>query len=195
MLNDSQLNTTLTVEPIALEFMPDSDQFLEHDIASEDIPEAVTLTKAVQNAIPSVIKPKPAQEQIKTQISIINSDLVGWLFNRKANGFITKEQESELKEKKTKKKELEKLLKRKIDNQNRAKKSRESKKIKLAKLCETNPEIQTVLSIRNKPGKPRLEVDQPLLLKTIIDIAVHGSAAHEKRQADIYRSIKTLDDL
>lgn len=194
VLNDSQLNTTLTVEPIALEFMPDSDQFLEHEIAGEDIPEAATSTKAVQNAIPSVIKPKPAQEQIKTQISIINSDLVG-LFNRKANGFITKEQESELKEKKTKKKELEQLLKRKIDNQNRAKKSRESKKIKLAKLCETNPEIQTVLSIRNKPGKPRLEVDQPLLLKAIIDIAVHGSVAHEKRQADIYRSIKTLDDL
>ena len=46
------------------------------------------------------------------------------LFNRKANGFITKEQESEIKEKKTKKKELEKLLKRKIDNDNRAKKSR-----------------------------------------------------------------------
>jgi|LakMenEpi03Aug12_release.lakeMendotaPanAssembly.Ray.scaffolds.fasta_scaffold1179377_1 hypothetical protein len=67
--------------------MPDSDQFLEHDIAGEDIPESVTSTKAVQNAIPSVInlKPKPAQEQIKTQISIINSDLVG-LFNRKANG-------------------------------------------------------------------------------------------------------------
>ncbi|KZR97772.1 Uncharacterized protein APZ42_007174, partial [Daphnia magna] len=74
VLNDSQLNTTLTVEPIALEFMPDSDQFLEHEIAGEDIPEAATSTKAVQNAIPSVIKPKPAQEQIKTQISIINSE-------------------------------------------------------------------------------------------------------------------------
>ena len=87
------------------------------------------------------------------------------------------------------------MPKRKIDNQNRAKKSREWEKIKLAKLCETNTDIQTVLSIRNKPGKPRLEVDQPLLLKAIIDIAVRGSAAHEKRQADIYRSIKTLDDL
>jgi hypothetical protein len=100
------------------------------------------------------------------------------LFNRKANGFITEEQELELKEKKTKK-DLEKLLKIKIYHQNRAKKSRDSKKTKLTKLFETNPEIKTVLSIRNKPGKPRLEVDQPLLLKVIIDIAVYGSAAHE----------------
>jgi hypothetical protein len=112
VLNDSQLNTTLTVEPIALEFMPDSDQFLEHDIAGEDIPKAVTSTKAVQNAIPSVVKPKPAQEQIKTQISIINSDLVG-LFNRKANGFIAKEQESELKEKKDKEEGVRKIAQKK----------------------------------------------------------------------------------
>ena len=36
---------------------------------------------------------------------------------------------------------------------------------------------------------------QPLLLKAILDIALHGSAAHEKRQSDVYRSIKTLDEL
>jgi hypothetical protein len=34
-----------------------------------------------------------------------------------------------------------------------------------------------------------------MLLKTIIDIAMYGSPAHEKRQSDIYRSIKTLDEL
>jgi hypothetical protein len=46
VVNDAQLNTTLTVEPIALEFIPDSDQFLEHDIAGEDITdEASTSTK------------------------------------------------------------------------------------------------------------------------------------------------------
>ena len=42
--------------------MPDSDHY---EIAGEDNPEAATLTKAIQNVIPSVIKPKSAQEQIK----------------------------------------------------------------------------------------------------------------------------------
>ena len=40
-----------------------------------------------------------------------------------------------------------------------------------------------------------MEVDQPLLLQAILDIAFYGSAAHEKRQSDVYRSIKTLDEL
>ncbi|GBL86297.1 hypothetical protein AVEN_132018-1 [Araneus ventricosus] len=51
------------------------------------------------------------------------------------------------------------------------------------------------LKIREKCGRPRLEADQPELLKVIVHIAMHGSAAHENRQSDIYRSIKTLDDL
>lgn len=34
-----------------------------------------------------------------------------------------------------------------------------------------------------------------MLLKTIVDIAMYGSASHEKRQSDVYRSIKTLSEL
>ena len=51
------------------------------------------------------------------------------------------------------------------------------------------------MKVQVKPGRPRLEEEQPLMLKTILEIALHGSAAHEKRQADVYRSIKTLDEL
>ena len=35
--------------------------------------------------------------------------------------------------------------------------------------------------MRKNTGRPRIEVDQPMLLKTIIDIGMYGSAAHEKR--------------
>jgi hypothetical protein len=31
-------------------------------------------------------------------------------------------------------------------------------------------------------------------LKTFVDIAMHGSASHERRQSDVYKSIKTLDE-
>uniref|UniRef100_A0A0B7BG25 C2H2-type domain-containing protein n=1 Tax=Arion vulgaris TaxID=1028688 RepID=A0A0B7BG25_9EUPU len=33
------------------------------------------------------------------------------------------------------------------------------------------------------------------IIYIIVDIALYGSAAHEKRQSDIYRSVRTLDDL
>ena len=49
--------------------------------------------------------------------------------------------------------------------------------------------------MREKSGRPRLEIEQPDLLKAIVDIALYGSAAHEKRQSDVYRSIKTLQEL
>lgn len=122
---------------------------------------------------------------------MIDGDRVG-LYNRKSNGFLTDEQESELKEKKAKKKELELQLKRKIDNQKRAQKSRDSKKIKLAKLCETNPEIKNLLKIREIRGKPRLEIEQPLLLKAIIDIAVHGSHRRTKNVRQISTGVSKL---
>ena len=35
----------------------------------------------------------------------------------------------------------------------------------------------------------------PSLLETIVDIAMHGSESHQRRQSDVYRSIKTLAQL
>ena len=62
-------------------------------------------------------------------------------------------------------------------------------------MCETHPKVKEALKLRGKSGHPRIEIDQPLFLKAIVDIALHESAAHEKRRSDVYRSIKTLDDL
>ncbi|EFX75970.1 hypothetical protein DAPPUDRAFT_107360 [Daphnia pulex] len=41
----------------------------------------------------------------------------------------------------------------------------------------------------------KVETVQPYFLEAIINIAMHGSAAQEKRRSEIYRSILTLDDL
>ncbi|GBN53966.1 hypothetical protein AVEN_77083-1 [Araneus ventricosus] len=65
-----------------------------------------------------------------------------------------------------------------------------AEKKKLAELCEAHPHVKEALKIREKSGRPRLEEDQQELLKAIV-----GSAAHENRQGDVYRSIKTLDEL
>jgi len=51
------------------------------------------------------------------------------------------------------------------------------------------------VNVRDKTGRPIIEEDQSLLLETIVDIPLHGSASHERRQNDVYKSTKTLDQL
>lgn len=63
------------------------------------------------------------------------------------------------------------------------------------KLCEEMPEIKKRLCIRGKQGRPRLEDDQPELLKQIISIATYASASHARRNDESYRSVKTLNEL
>ncbi|KAL5491710.1 hypothetical protein EMCRGX_G017057, partial [Ephydatia muelleri] len=83
----------------------------------------------------------------------------------------------------------------KRDDQKRAQKYRAKRKHVMLDLCEKNPEVKELLKLREKSGRPRLEEDQPLLLQAIVDIALHGAPAHERRQCEVYRSIKTLDEL
>jgi len=111
------------------------------------------------------------QLYLKSQIDDINSDLVG-LYNRQKQGLLSNEQNLELKDKQKRKTELEKKLKRKIDDQRRSQKARDLKKSKLNALLEDNPELRTKLNIRARCGQPKIEEEQPLLLQTILDIAM-----------------------
>lgn len=47
----------------------------------------------------------------------------------------------------------------------------------------------------NKGDLARLEAQQPFLLETIVNLAMYGSAAEDKRRDDRYRSMMTLNDL
>lgn len=44
-------------------------------------------------------------------------------------------------------------------------------------------------------GRTRVEFNQPNFLKTIIDIATHGSGADDRRRSEMIRTCKTLDDI
>ena len=90
-------------------------------------------------------------------------------------------QEKELKSKKLKKTELEKTLKRKRGDVDRSQKARIAKKKRQEVAIEKNPSLRDELRVRTRLGQPRVEENQPLLLKTIIALAMHGSASHEKR--------------
>ena len=88
---------------------------------------------------------------------------------------------------KKRKRELETKLKKKKGDQVRSQKARENKKKKLNAALKEKTRISS--------GRPPLEEELALLLKTIIDIAMRGSASQDKRQNDMYRSVKTLDQL
>ena len=136
----------------------------------------------------------PAQDKIKNELAVLVSDILS-LNKRKSCGLMNDAMEKELKSKKMRLEECEKLIKRKESEMLRHRESRLKKKRNMEKACEDIPELKTKLGIRSSIGKPRIEYDQPHLLSAIIDLALHGSAAHERRRDDTIRTVKTLDDL
>ena len=59
----------------------------------------------------------------------------------------------------------------------------------------THPEIASSLKLRDGVGMPQIECDQSDLLEDILKIATIGAACGDKRREDIFRTVKTLDDL
>lgn len=90
---------------------------------------------------------------------------------------------------------LEKTLRNKIWDQKRQLKNRRKRKEMFSKMLAAYPESASILKTHNRVGRPRVEESQPELLKAIVDIATYGAGAHERRRSDIYRCVKSLDEL
>lgn len=199
MINPSPKSTQTSSinESVAeLEFAPSSSQFDEPDISEMDLHQPKTSTPVCASSSETKSKTTRSYVQIQLQkeIDVLNADICV-MQDSYRSGLLSESQEKELKEKKLKKKELETDLKRKIQDAERSLKARQRKKARQEQAVDKYPGLREELKIRNGPGQPRLEDEQPLLLKTIIDLAIHGSASHEKRQNDLYRAVRTLDEL
>lgn len=136
----------------------------------------------------------PAQDKLKTELLILDSDVTA-LTNRVDCGLITEETVSELKMKKTKLVQVRNALKKREKEMLRHRKRRLQHKTNMKKACDENPSLKKKLKIRGANGRPRIECDQPHLLSAIVELALHGSAAHERRRDETIRTVKTLDDL
>ncbi|KPU75570.1 uncharacterized protein Dana_GF27637, isoform C [Drosophila ananassae] len=86
-------------------------------------------------------------------------------------------------------------LKRKQQIAEAQNKYRQNKQQKLRCLFEEIPEAKSFCSQRSTVGRPPIEDDQPLLHKTILEIALFESGADERRRTNLVRSVKTLSDL
>ncbi|XP_047137550.2 uncharacterized protein LOC124814045 [Hydra vulgaris] len=168
-------------------------------VASDEIdfvaePSQVTKSSTADLIVRCAKTERKVQDSLKQENNLINGDLIG-LMKRKECGQLTSAQENMLIEKKKKKKELEKNLKKKKDSMLRSRKLRSNWREGLKKLCKSSPSAKKTLHLQMTSGRPRIEEEQPDLLKTICDIALYGSAAHEKRRDAVVRSTKTLSEL
>ena len=76
-------------------------------------------------------------------------------------------------------------------------KYRRNLKRKIKEIVEVNPVLTKKIKLkqRDEGGRPRLEEEQPELLKTISDIAIFGASVDDRRRTETLRSCLKLKDL
>lgn len=139
----------------------------------------------------------PAQDKLREEIAS-KKDILTNLYESKhlvMDAESSKALEKRIKVVTAEKEVLEKKLKKKISDQKAKKKQRKNEKETLDDLKVTHPEIASSLKLRDGVGRPQIECDQSDLLEDILKIATIGAACGDKRREDIFRTVKTLDDL
>lgn len=125
----------------------------------------------------------PAQDVLKNKLSMLQADLSSTVVRRDSVCADGSEQERIQKLRK----EIvscEKELKQKEKHALYAKKSRDKVKASNERLRLQNPENSKELTSRSGPGRKRLEFVQDSLLETIVDIAMFGASAEERRRCE-----------
>ena len=137
----------------------------------------------------------PAQAKLEKEINALNALLISKRQEREAEWSDVPRAEIEKIQEKIKDKK--KLLKRRKSDANAQKSKRAKLKETIQVISEKDEESGNLLKTFNRKvkGRPRLEVDQPGILGTIIDIVDLNSAADDRRRSEMLRTCVTLDDL
>ena len=133
-----------------------------------------------------IVRDTPSQNLSKYKIIKLQSQ-IAILTNVENLDFCGEDKALRIKKLKEKLYREEKLLKRKISDANRKRKSRRIQATQLKKLKKSNPKAFVNAEVNYRDGiigRPRLEVDQPDLLKTITEIAMIGGAADNRRRSE-----------
>lgn len=138
--------------------------------------------------------PTPRQDALKAEIDVMHQELEAMTRKRDAGLADNDIQQKIIKVRKSiDKKKTE--LKNKVVRAQNMKDQRVKQRQQLLLLKSNNPDLPGLASIRENPGRPRLEDNQEGLLDVIREIALHGASAADKRRSAILRSCRTLDDL
>lgn len=140
------------------------------------------------------IRPAPQQDILRGKISALHTDII-YLQQKKEQSLASDDQIAQLKKAKNELTAAEQSLKEKVAAQARQTRKRQKDKIILEQIKEKHPEAAELLAKRPKPGRPRIDEEQPELHQTIMDIALYGSGADERRRSNKIRTIQTLAEL
>ncbi|CAG9792722.1 unnamed protein product [Diatraea saccharalis] len=170
--------------------------------ASSSIPQPLHVTPAqgspdTPTASRSTLQPvraTPAQDKLKNHISLIQMELDLAVRRRDAQG-ASEDKTRDVMKLRQEIDRCKKELRKKEQHMRHSQSHRLSKQSKIELACNQSPTVASLLKTRSAPGRPRLEEQQPLLLKTIVDFAMFGASAEERRRSEIVRSCRTLTDL
>ena len=139
----------------------------------------------------------PAQNKLRNELAALESKMAS--LNEARNLGIGEENVSritkQIAEHRNKRDALSAKLSRLQGCAKNQKKYRDKSKMKIAKAIEQYPALASQISNRDGPGQLPLEDVYPDLHQVILDIATVGAAASDRRRADLFRTVKTLDDL
>ncbi|XP_017475728.1 PREDICTED: uncharacterized protein LOC108365992 [Rhagoletis zephyria] len=157
---------------------------IEPDCSQSETADVVQNSKDSEEFTTPICRNTPAQDVLRNQISLLKAEYNVALLRGKSN---------EISKIKKRIESCKKHLRRKKLHAIHSKKHRLTLKSKLAEISANNVDAANVT--HSTPGRPRIECKQPELLKTIVDIAMFGASANERRRSEIVRSCQTLSDL
>lgn len=160
------------------------------DCSDENSPD----TPSASSSILQPVRATPAQDKLKNQISLLQMEFDLAVRRRDFLGAT----ENETRDVTKLRREIDKCtkeLRKKEQHMRHSQSHRLSIKSKIKLACNQNPIVADLLKARSAPRHPRLEEQQPQLLKTIVDLAMFGASAEERRRSEIVRSCRTLTDL
>lgn len=139
-------------------------------------------------------KSTPTQDKLNDQLNDLNSK-IAVLYSAKAAGLASEEQIKSLKTFEEERKKLQTRLKKLQGHARSQQRLMQNRKARLEKIKAKYPDVEQELGISQFAGRPAIEKDQPLLLKTIVDIVSPSAATDDRRRSELLRSCTTLDDL
>ncbi|XP_052132755.1 uncharacterized protein LOC127752143 [Frankliniella occidentalis] len=145
-------------------------------------------------AAPARVYSTPQQDKLQQNIVLLKNQLTS-LVALDQSDLAPVGTRKELKRLRTQISEEENKLKIAQRDAQRKRREREKKRTALNEALASDPTLRKKLKIRGQTGRPRVEVDQPLLLQTIVKMAQAHGGADARRRSESMQLCRTLDDL
>ena len=189
-----QPSTSTTVPSACKSSLPELNFDSEERMNNDKDEEGITLEE-VLSPPKAHSRCTPAQDDIKAKLQAADRHLANLTLAKQSG--VANYTEKELKAATDERKSYQKRLNKLQSNVKSSQKLRDKRKANDEKIRKDHPELASEIRLTGKIGRPRLEEleENENLLRDILQIATIGAACSDKRREDIFRTVKTVDDL